>query len=36
MEKIKPKPRKGFLIRKRKIEEAEVISEVGFYSFFIK
>ena len=35
MRKIKPTPRPGFLIKKRKLEISGVISELGVYSYLI-
>ena len=35
MEKIKPCPRVGFLMKKGKVEKAGIISELGLLSYFI-
>ncbi len=35
MEKIKSKPRIGFLVRKNQLDVQAVTAEVGFLSYFI-
>jgi glutathione synthase len=36
MQKIKPVPRLGFLVKKRELSCAPVISELGIFSYFIR